>query len=375
MTAGGAPGSREWGDPPWSVGLALPRTPLPARVEFAVVGAGFAGLSAALALAREGATVEVFEAGRLGDGASGRTGGIALEGTAEGPREGVEHCLEGLAELVQRHAIECDLALGGCWELRHAPAAEAAAERRGWPDLDAGALVVDARVPGGSLDPGALVAGLASAAQRAGVVLREESRVDACEPGAPHGLHLRGARVEAQHVLLAIDALPPTLVRLEGIRPALTFALATEPLPLAVLAEIGLGATPFYTVDLPYLWGRATRDGRLVIGAGLAFDAEGDLERVSVARADVRETLARMERRVRGLHPALARAGITHRWGGPIAFRSGPPVLAELAKGLLAAGAYAGHGVALALRTGQLVADHLLGRGALPSWGAAEARR
>jgi gamma-glutamylputrescine oxidase len=370
----GASSSREWGDPPWSVRVAVPRTALPAQVEFAVVGAGFAGLSAALALAREGAPVHVFEAGRLGDGASGRTGGIALEGTADGPREGVERCLEGLTQLVRSHAIECDLALGGCWELRHAPAAVAVAERPSWPDLGAGALVVDKQVPGGSLDPGALVAGLAAAAQRAGVVLREGSRVEACEPGAPHRLRIEGSRVLAQHVLLAIDALPPALLRLEGLRPALTLALATEALPLAVLAEVGLGATPFYTVDLPYLWGRATRDGRLVMGSGLAFDPEGDLERISVARADVREMFARMERRVRGLHPALARVGIARRWGGPIAFRTGPPVLAELAKGLLAAGAYAGHGVALALRTGQLAADHLLGRGALPRWGSAEPR-
>ena len=42
-----------------------------------------------------------------------------------------------------------------------------------------------------------------------------------------------------------------------------------QPLPPATLEEVGLGATPFYTVDLPYLWGRATRAGRLVIGAGL----------------------------------------------------------------------------------------------------------
>ena len=352
------------------MGIRVPRSPLPARVELAIVGAGFAGLSAALALAGEGARVHVFEAGRLGDGASGRSGGIALEGTAQGPRKGVEHCLDALADLVRRHAIECDLALGGCWEVRHAAPGEAIGDRPSWPDEGAGALVVDGHVPGGSLDPGALVAGLAAAALRAGVVLREDSRVEACAPGAPHRLRIEGSWVEAQQVLLAIDALPPALVRLPGLRPALTLALSTEPLPPAALAEIGLGATPFYTIDLPYLWGRATRDGRLVIGAGLAFDTEGDLERIAVARADVREMFARIEQRLRGLHPALARVRVAHRWGGPISFRSGPPVLAELAKGLLAAGAYAGHGVALSLRAGQLAADHLLGKGAPPSWGA-----
>jgi glycine/D-amino acid oxidase-like deaminating enzyme len=80
---------------------------------------------------------------------------------------------------------------------------------------------------------------------------------------------------------------------------------------------------------------------------------------------------ARIEERMRGLHPALAGVAVTHRWGGPIAFRAGPPVLAELAEGLIAAGAYAGHGVALSHRVGELAAARMLGGAPLPDWGAA----
>jgi gamma-glutamylputrescine oxidase len=350
----------------------VPRAALPARTEFAVVGAGFAGLAAAAALARAGGDVHVFEASSVGDGASGRSGGLALEDTAMGKLEGVEGCLDALRDAVRDYAIECHLDLRGCFEVRHRdPSDGASSPGSGWPDVADGELVVARRVPGGGVDAGALVAGLARAALAAGATIHEHARVDAWEAGPPIRLRTREASVEAARVLLAVDALPPALLRPAGFRAALTLALATEPLPAATLEAVGLGATPFYTVDLPYLWGRATRDGRLVIGSGLAFDPDGELERVSVERDDVAEMFARVERRLRGLHPALAEVAVTHRWGGPIGFRAGAaPILAEVAPGVIAAGAYAGHGVALSVRVGGLASRWLRGDGAPPAWGA-----
>lgn len=51
-----------------------------ARAEFAVIGAGFTGLSAALKLARSGADVAVLDLHRPGWGASGRNGGFCCTG-------------------------------------------------------------------------------------------------------------------------------------------------------------------------------------------------------------------------------------------------------------------------------------------------------
>ena len=80
---------------------------------------------------------------------------------------------------------------------------------------------------------------------------------------------------------------------------------------------------PFYTVDLPYLWGRVTRDGRLIFGAGLATAPSGRLRALDLREGEAAECLARLEARVRGLHPALSGVEVTARWGGPVAFRSG----------------------------------------------------
>src|SRR5580765_3307973 len=52
-------------------------------IDVAVVGAGFTGLSAAIALAKKGARVAVLEAGLVGNAASGRNGGMCNNGFAQ----------------------------------------------------------------------------------------------------------------------------------------------------------------------------------------------------------------------------------------------------------------------------------------------------
>jgi gamma-glutamylputrescine oxidase len=360
---------RDWGEAPWRIDAAVPRAPLPEHADVAVVGAGFTGLATALRCARPGAAVHVFEADALGSGASGRSGGIALEGTAIGALAGADACLAALAELAAQHGIDCDLELGGCWTIRHVRGAEPPAPR--WPDADGSWIVLDEREPGGALDPGKLVAGLARAALRAGVALHERAPLEAIEPGAPVRLRVGGRALTAERAVLATNAFLPGFLPGAGIRPALTLAIATAPLARGVLEGVGLGAQPFYTLDLPYLWGRATREGRLVIGAGLAFDPADRVERVAIGRDDVRAALDRVVARVRGLHPGLARVAVTHAWGGPIAFRGeGAPVLAEIAPGVLAAGACAGHGVALSATLAEIASRWVReGSGALPAWG------
>src|SRR5207244_7394562 len=57
--------------------------PVSGRADVVVVGGGFTGLSAALALAKRGASVVVLEAGRVVGEASGRNGGHCSSGTAQ----------------------------------------------------------------------------------------------------------------------------------------------------------------------------------------------------------------------------------------------------------------------------------------------------
>ena len=66
-----------WGQPPWKIDFQPGAISFPVSVDFAVVGAGFTGLSAAAELRRldPSRSVAVFEAKSVGAGSSGYTGG------------------------------------------------------------------------------------------------------------------------------------------------------------------------------------------------------------------------------------------------------------------------------------------------------------
>ncbi|HXM13820.1 MAG TPA: FAD-dependent oxidoreductase, partial [Candidatus Eremiobacteraceae bacterium] len=80
-----------WGTPPWKINFTPSRRKLPAHVDFAIIGGGFTGLAAAawLRLLAPDKSVAVFEAARIGAGASGRTGGMVLAETAAGNQPGL----------------------------------------------------------------------------------------------------------------------------------------------------------------------------------------------------------------------------------------------------------------------------------------------
>ena len=104
----------------------------------AVVGAGYTGLSAALTLARHGASVVVLERSRAGWGASGRNGGFVLPGYKPDPEELLRRCgvdrarallaatheaIENLEALVAREALDCGYVRRGWISLRRDPQA------------------------------------------------------------------------------------------------------------------------------------------------------------------------------------------------------------------------------------------------------------
>src|SRR6266436_1546447 len=74
----------------WLTTVEMPISPgqqLPEMADVAIIGAGFTGLSAALALAKRGVKVVVLESETIGWGASSRNGGMVLTGLKLGVNE------------------------------------------------------------------------------------------------------------------------------------------------------------------------------------------------------------------------------------------------------------------------------------------------
>jgi len=187
----------------WQDAAGPPWEPLraDARADVAIVGAGIAGLSLALVLARDGARVVVLEAGRIGAGASGRNAGFVLAGVAENfvaacRRYGGERAARLwrftltnrtlLRALIQRHGIECESRWNGSLQI--------AGSEAEWAEIrESVALLGPHRVRGslveaergalfpndGELHPVRLLHGLAAAAAGLGAQVQEASRATA----------------------------------------------------------------------------------------------------------------------------------------------------------------------------------------------------
>jgi glycine/D-amino acid oxidase-like deaminating enzyme len=415
--------SHPWGIPPWTIDFRPAKRTIPGEVDFAVIGAGFAGLSAAAWLAKlaPGKSVLVLESESIGNGASGRTGGMALSETAAGPLPGLGDVLAGYKKILRALHVDSRLTLPGAWELGRSGSSKNSPIS--WDG--SGNLHVVKKVPGGTVDPGKVVSGLARAAQKAGAQIVEHAEVLSIKPASQaaiarfasvsrSGRHaaaandsdrllalrvrLKTARRSKQKTILARQVLPTTnaaSLHLTGLHnqaePKLTLALATAPLTPAQLRATGLAARrPFYTVDFPYLWGRPLENNGYIFGAGLvpmptSWDAMfsrdfskrkpqhtfSELLRFHIDRGDSAKSLDWLESRVRNMHPALENIRVTHRWGGPILITKGMhPVFRHHAhhKNILTLAGFSGHGVALSVYLGHWAAQSLLGQRPLPNW-------
>jgi glycine/D-amino acid oxidase-like deaminating enzyme len=376
--------SGAWGIPPWTIDFTPRRQSLPNSADFVVIGGGFTGLAAAawLRFLAPDKTVVVLEAGHIGSGASGRTGGQFLGETAAGDQEGLGDVIAGVQSIFEKLSAACGFSLAARAELM-LPGAWEIGRKNGRADSpinwnDSGTLRVTNEVPGGTINPGGLVSALAQAAETLGAQIFEHHHVEDFTSQCTGELAIAGGRkIVAGKILFATNALSLDMAGYgEDAHPKLTLAVATAPVSDEIIEAVGLGERkPFYTVDFPYLWGRLCKDNSIIWGAGLVDPPESrDVREVDIADTESARLFASVERRVRSLHSALRDLQFTHEWGGPILFRDGwlPPVLDwhPTHPNALVLGAYTGHGVALSSYLGSWAAEALLGRRDLPKWAA-----
>jgi glycine/D-amino acid oxidase-like deaminating enzyme len=364
-------GKQNWGNRPWVLDFVAVKQPLPQAVDFAVVGGGFTGLTAAARLKQFSpqSSVALLERGEFGAGSSGHTGGMALAESAVGDLPGLGDVLAGYQAILRELQVDGEVHLPGVYELgRSSPLPNSPIR---WND--SGQLSAVKQVPGGTINPGKVVSGLARAGDRAGVQLFENCDVASAKFDRQIELHTSMGTIRAGKVLFATNAYALELTGLrERAEATFTLAIATEALTDAAITEIGLRERkPFYTVDLPYLWGRMLGNA-IIFGSGLVhLDDWRELDTLDIETGTSTQMFERVGKRVRGLHPRLAQINFVHKWGGPICIADEwQPVFEHHpeSQNAIVLGAFSGHGVAQSVYLGSWAAEALVGNRTLPNW-------
>jgi len=383
-----------------------PSLPGPLEADVAIVGGGYTGLWTAYYLAglRPELTIVVLEAAFAGYGASGRNGGWVtseLPGSrsdyarAAAGVAGVRALEAALRETVDEvgrvcadESIECDFVKGGRLSVATTPSQltrmregmAAIRERGDGSDVYeflsrdelrsrvnvAGALAGLYAPASARVQPAALAAGIAAAAERRGVRIYEATPVTAIDPDPGGGAFARTkfGDVRARSVLRCTEGYTAALPGLRrALLPMNSHMIVTEPLSPAAWKEIGWdGCETLADEAHAYMYAQRTADGRIALGGrgvpyryGSAVDHLGETDP---------STVAALTGVLRRMFPAAASAEIVHAWCGVL----GVPrdwcatVTYDPASGLGWAGGYTGHGVAAANLAGRTLADLVLGK-------------
>ena len=363
---------------------------LPARADVAIIGAGFTGLSAALALARKGMTVAVLETNTIGWGASSRNGGMVLTGlklSAEtlAQRYGMEltrrmyasslESIDLVEQIVQEENIDCSFSRCGHLEVAckqshfdaYARSVELIAKEfhhqlRIVPRDGLGGEIGSGIYFGGIVDetsagvnPAQYVAGLATAALRAGACVYENARVQNIQSSSQNGsagfsVATSRGNILAQNVLVATSgytsAATPTLQK--KIIPIGSFIIATERLPEALARELSPRNRMIFDSKHYLHYYRLTPDNRMLFGGRAAFFPE--------TKNTIRRSAEILRRDLIEVYPQLRDTKIEHAWGGTLDFCFDTMPHAGQAEGIYYALGYAGHGVAMATYLGTKLA-------------------
>jgi glycine/D-amino acid oxidase-like deaminating enzyme len=330
-----------------SVGEAL-AVPREARV--AIVGGGYAGLSAALELSKRGVDAVVFEKGALGEGASTRNGGAVSGGVNVGksfsgkPAEVdperaalmLSDAYDALAlveRLIEEEAIDCFWQkrgrFVGAWTPKHfayqqsrldslndnAQSGAYMVPRERQRDEIAsdyyyGGMVVERSA---SLHPALYYKGLLDACRRRGIAVCADAAVEGiARSGASWRVTTSRGATETGDVVIATNGytgtLTPSLRR--RIVPIASHIIATEELPEDLARSLIPKGRTLSDTKRVLCYYRMSPDGRRMVFGGRARFTQAD----SLLCARVLHTY--MTERF----PQLRGARITHGWTGNTAF-------------------------------------------------------
>jgi len=362
------------------------------RLDVAIIGAGYAGLTTASGLLQRGAgDLAVFEADDVGAGASGRNGGFIMAGYSLPPDALIRQlgavAAERLYQLtvtaqqaiktrIRGQAMDCDLVADGIvladrfrrpQQLRNLQYLMNEQLNADWQWLEPGQLrdkVRCERYYCGLYEPqGAHFQPLAYAHALADQVVKDGGRV------YTHSRCMQVSRVAGQwqlrmrcngtEFLVCCDKLVICcggyinglkVPQATGILPIATYMVATEPLQ-DELEEILPADVAVYDNRFAFDYYRKSRDRRLLWGG-----------RISTRLRSRAWIAARLHADMVALYPQLRQVRISHAWGGLMAYtRNSMPEIRHHGDGHWSAIGFGGHGVATTALAGELLAAGICG--------------
>jgi glycine/D-amino acid oxidase-like deaminating enzyme len=382
----------------WLTTASFPKTedrPLPDRVDVAVIGAGFTGLSAARTLAKRGANVAVLESETIGWGASSRNGGMVLTGMKLGVNKLISmygreltqrmyaaslESIDCVEQIVREESIDCNFSRCGHLEVAckqkhfddYARQAEVIAREFNHllrvvqkndlsneigSNIYVGGMVDEVSA---SVNPARYVAGLGCAALKAGAQIFERTRVESVHSESRQGesgwkIATTRGPLWAREVFVGTSGYTSkaTPALQKKIIPIGSFIITTEILPEALARELSPRKRMIYDSKNYLYYYRLTPDRRMLFGGRAAFFPEND--------QTIRRSAEILRRGMTDVYPQLHDAKIEYVWGGTLDFAFDVMPHAGKIDGSYYALGYAGHGVAMATYQGQKMAELIAG--------------
>jgi len=358
------------------------------RVEVAIIGGGYTGLSAALHLSTAGTSCVVLEANDIGHGGAGRNVGLVNAGLWLMPEDvislvGQEHgeqlidVLGASPELVygiiEKYGISCEAWRHGTlhcadsgagykalkererqWQQRNAPVRllekDEAAAKLGSKAFK-GALL-DERA--GTVQPLGYAYGLANAALQEGASLYTGSPVTGLDKeNGGYVLTTPNGRVVADRVIIAVQGYPERVFadQMNNIVPFNYFQFATQPLPTKVLKTVLPERNGAWDTNLILSSFRLDKDGRLLMGS------VGSLEGVAMGinKAWTLRTIAKF-------FPQIGKVDLEYGWYGRIAMTTNHiPRFHVMDRNMAMVTCYNGRGIGPGTVFGKLLASYITG--------------
>ena len=362
---------------------------LPKKADVVIVGSGYAGLSAALTLARAGRDVVVLEANVPGFGASSRAGGmigaghvVPFEKLAQqyGDRQAAAILREGInaykftKNLIESEPIECHFKAVGrlraAWRAQDLETIKRDVDNvTRWLGYDAEVVTkadlvseikTDLYVGGclyrghGGLHPAMFHSGLMNLAVKAGASIQGKARVvELSREGSSHRVITDRGTVVARDVIVATNGytMPELQPFAKRLIPIHAYMIATEPLGKEIVNSLIPNHRMIVETRLRRCYYRPSPDHQRIL-----FGARASLGRIDLDRAAgiLRSLLVE-------IFPSLADVSVTHCWTGQLGFaKDFLPHIGEL-NGVHYALACNGTGVAMLPYAGHKAALKVLG--------------